>query len=121
VLIEFLVELDLSILFPTPGPIPSIKATCNGALVDESHVITSASCLPGYSFLKGSSDSVRVILGDHDILDSDDTEIINTTVSKITFPWSYSNFELTDNIAVLTLSEPVTFNDTIRPVCLPVS
>ncbi|CAL4135950.1 unnamed protein product, partial [Meganyctiphanes norvegica] len=74
-----------------------------------------------YSLLKGSSDSVRVILGDHDVLDSDDTNIINTTVSKITFPWSYSHFELMDNIAVLTLSEPVTFNDTIRPVCFPVS
>ncbi|XP_050090409.1 phenoloxidase-activating factor 2-like [Anopheles aquasalis] len=81
------------------GP-PFLQHCCNGALISERAVLTTAYCLESYG---GRADrllkDVRVRVGH-------------------THP-DYSDFSLINNIAVLELANAVQYGPTIQPVCLP--
>ncbi|XP_022247413.1 transmembrane protease serine 3-like, partial [Limulus polyphemus] len=58
----------------------------------------------------------NVRLGDHHIKKKEDTEK-TYNVSKVHYNAWYSKYD--NDIAIMRLSEPVTVNENIRPICMP--
>lgn len=103
-------------------PFPVNFIPCSGVLLDQYHVLTTASCaltvLP-LSTVKVSS--LRALVGEHDVTVLNETLTYNTSISKVTFPLTFNPLLLKDDVAVLKLTKPVDYQKTIRPVCLPVN
>merc|ERR1711974_530046 len=74
---------------------------------------TAAHCTAG-----SAASSIRVILGEHNIADSDFNRV---DVAEIINHPNY-NSQTTDNdYAILRLANPVTFTNEVSPACLPAS
>ncbi|KAK8767400.1 hypothetical protein V5799_005821 [Amblyomma americanum] len=97
------------------------RVICNGALVTDRHVLTSANCVSrnaGGRQLPARMLTVR--LGDHDLNSTDDhTAPVDVQVSDVVRHPDYAQSTYTNNIALLVLSEPVTWSRFVHPVCLP--
>ena len=84
---------------------------CGGTLISSSHVLTAAHCTVG-----SAASSIRVLLGEHNIADSDFNRV---DVAEIINHPDY-NSQTTDNdYAILRLANPVTFTNEVSPACLP--
>lgn len=85
--------------------------TCEGTLIDDQHVLTSASCLRENLFLLPYS----VILGAHQL--SNSTDRISIDSFKFHSDYNIDTFE--NNIALIKLNQRVqSFTDHILPACL---
>lgn len=84
---------------------------CGGTLVGKRTVITAAHCVTGKS-----PSEVYIWLGGHRRSDGSKTRIV---ASSITIHESYNRRSLKNDIAIITLSSDATFNNDIRPACLP--
>merc|ERR1711881_394328 len=83
---------------------------CGGTLISSTHVLTAAHCT------QTSASSIRVLLGEHSIADSDFNRV---DVAEIINHPNY-NSQTTDNdYALLRLSSPVAFTNEVSPACLP--
>merc|ERR1719273_375231 len=83
---------------------------CGGTLISPTHVMTAAHCT------QTSASSIRVLLGEHSIADSDFNRV---DVAEIINHPNY-NSQTTDNdYAILRLSSPVAFTNQVSPACLP--
>merc|ERR1712036_186539 len=83
---------------------------CGGTLISSTHVLTAAHCT------QTSASSIRVLLGEHSIADSDFNRV---DVAEIINHPNY-NSQTTDNdYAILRLANPVTFTNEVSPACLP--
>ena len=60
--------------------------------------------------------SISVIVGEHNI-DDDDFERLE--ISKIVIDLDWNRETLTNDFAILTLAEPLSFSAEVSPVCLP--
>lgn len=83
---------------------------CAGALIDNQTVLTAAHCLGM------RKESVRVHAGSHQRGAKDDDEQFVDVEHFCSHPHWVGN---TDDIGIIRLARPVTFVDTISPVCLP--
>merc|ERR1712130_862848 len=84
---------------------------CGGTLISSTHVLTAAHCTAG-----SAASSIRVILGEHNIADSNFNRV---DVAEIINHPDY-NSQTTDNdYAILRLANPVTFTNEVSPACLP--
>ena len=90
---------------------------CGGTLISSQHVLTAAHCVVKNGQLRPLS-IFEVTLGEHDTATS---EADRVSISKITpFPKYMVGHHVSHyDIAVLTLSSPVTFSRNVSPVCLP--
>merc|ERR1711953_1270882 len=89
---------------------------CGGTIVNKKFVITAAHCWDS------KMTNLRVIVGEHNVFCDGVNEggkVIN--VKKATMHPDYNKKTTDNDIAVLELSEELTFTDKIRPACLPSS
>ena len=83
---------------------------CGGTLISDRHILTSKYCVNHNPDLSSYEAKVSV----HNQSDSNDYQLV--TIKGVHFP-SYKHSQ----IAILELTESVTFDSTIQPACLPKS
>ena len=88
---------------------------CGGTIVNKKFVVTAAHCWDS------RFTNLRVIVGEHSICDGINEGGKVISVKKATMHPDYNKKTMDNDIAVLELSEELTFTDKIKPACLPSS
>ncbi|CAG0920440.1 unnamed protein product [Notodromas monacha] len=86
---------------------------CGGSVLDENTVITAAHCCDIFSDPSGAS----IIAGNHLLEGSDSTEQA-IDVADIIINADFG-FDLSNDICLLKLAEPLELNDAVQPIALP--
>merc|ERR1711990_108532 len=89
---------------------------CGGTIVNKKFIITAAHCWDS------RMTNLRVVVGEHNVFCDGVNEggkVIN--VKKATMHPDYNKKTTDNDIAVLELSEELTFTDKVKPACLPSS
>ncbi|OAD59342.1 Serine proteinase stubble [Eufriesea mexicana] len=107
-----------------PGEWPWIAALfnggrqfCGGSLIDDKHVLTAAHCVANMNSWDVARLTVR--LGDYNIKTNLEVRHIERRVKRVVRHRGFNSRTLYNDIALLTLNEPVPFTKQIRPICLP--
>ncbi|KAK8377043.1 hypothetical protein O3P69_013589 [Scylla paramamosain] len=91
------------------------KQFCGGSLIDKTHILTAAHCVAHMSQL--DIQNLRVRLGAHNLL-AVERSVQEMKVSRVVRHKDYDSQRLYNDVAMLTLSQPVDYTSEIRPVCL---
>ncbi|XP_031831789.1 proclotting enzyme [Nomia melanderi] len=107
-----------------PGEWPWIAALfnagrqfCGGSLIDDRHILTAAHCVSNMNPWDVARLTVR--LGDYNIKTHTEIRHIERRVKRVVRHRGFNLRTLYNDVALLTLSEPVPFTEQIRPICLP--
>ncbi|XP_015906321.1 trypsin-1 [Parasteatoda tepidariorum] len=110
---EFPWQVSLELNHPQKGKIPHF---CGGVLIDKDWILTAAHCVVNPSFVLPHPSYWQARLGELNLKDPDGTEK-KIGISQIYhYPW-YHGYD--SDIALMKLSESVTNNENIKPICLP--
>ncbi|XP_076284530.1 proclotting enzyme isoform X2 [Lasioglossum baleicum] len=90
---------------------------CGGSLIDDKHILTAAHCVANMNPWDVARLTVR--LGDHNIKTNTEIRHIERRVKRVVRHRGFNLRTLYNDVALLTLSEPVQFSEQIRPICLP--
>ncbi|KAK9307306.1 hypothetical protein QLX08_002321 [Tetragonisca angustula] len=90
---------------------------CGGSLIDDRHILTAAHCVANMNSWDVARLTVR--LGDYNIKTNTEITHIERRVRRVVRHRGFNSRTLYNDIALLTLSEPVPFTQQIRPICLP--
>lgn len=90
---------------------------CGGSLIDNVHILTAAHCVVNMNSWDVARLTVR--LGDHNIKTSSEVRHIERRVKRVVRHKNFNSRTLYNDVALLTLNEPVEFSEQIRPICLP--
>nr|AYV89180.1 serine protease 48-like isoform X2 [Tetranychus evansi] len=91
-------------------------ALCGGSLIDETHIATAAHCVVDENQQAFRPENIDIFLGRVNAFTDRSRPY---AVSKIWFDPRYDPSDLSNDFAILTLSTPVKFSQTIAPICLP--
>jgi len=86
---------------------------CGGSVYNEDTVITAAHCCDG-----SSASSVKIVAGDHDLFANEGPEQ-TSKVSKIIMHEDYDSSDISSDICLLKLSNPLELNAEVAGVKLP--
>lgn len=91
---------------------------CGGSIISSQHILTAAHCTQfcALDVCKLNTTQIEVIVGEHDTTDS---VLDLRTISKITRHPEYNPLNVLNDVAILTLSSPLTFSKSMAPICLP--
>ncbi|KAK7068812.1 Trypsin-like serine protease [Halocaridina rubra] len=89
---------------------------CGGTLVTAHHVLTAAHC-----FDPRIPEPTHVRLGEHHLGSDDDGTIPQEIKIRSRILYGFNNVTFENDIALITLEQDGTFNDFVRPACLPIS
>ncbi|XP_053212679.1 proclotting enzyme-like [Panonychus citri] len=95
---------------------------CGATLVSDNVILTAAHCVYESSAIGSVRDPSKVIvrLGEHDIEnDSEDDAVKDFSVQTIKIHDAFDPKTYRNDIALIVLSEKVTFNERMAPICLP--
>ncbi|CAH2050325.1 unnamed protein product, partial [Iphiclides podalirius] len=90
---------------------------CGGSIIDDRHVLSAAHCVAHMT----SWDVARLTarLGDHNIRTNTETQHVERKIKRVVRHRGFNMQTLYNDVALLTLDQPVTFSKSIRPICLP--
>ncbi|KAL3272123.1 hypothetical protein HHI36_022588 [Cryptolaemus montrouzieri] len=95
------------------------KFTCTATLVDRNHVVTAAHCLKFYNSNLIEKEDILLILGQSYLKHwAEKPDTVLRTVSRVDVHPEYRQYSGHGDLAVLTLSKPVEYSRTIKPICL---
>ncbi|XP_052748518.1 chymotrypsinogen B-like [Galleria mellonella] len=103
---------DVPSQFPWVVTINTGNRVVQGSLLTDQHIITAAEPVYGVPIT-----NLTVNLGVYDRCRG--YSALNSDVSEVTINPSYAPANLNNNLALIKLRYPVTFSDSISPVCLP--
>ncbi|CAL8113620.1 unnamed protein product [Orchesella dallaii] len=92
------------------------RSFCGGSVIDDQHIITAAHCTDG-------AETVTILLGTHNLKASSEEEpgrrVVNVTAENIHQHPKYNEDTVTHDISIIRLPEKLTFDEYIKPICLP--
>ncbi|XP_063923858.1 chymotrypsin BI-like isoform X2 [Zophobas morio] len=90
--------------------VPGATNLCGGALISDTWVLTAGHCVQ-------DATNFRLALGSNQLSGDDSNRVVQSTEQFVQHE-DYNQFTLDNDVAVIPLPSPVSFNDNIQPIAL---
>ncbi|XP_022220180.2 transmembrane protease serine 9 [Drosophila obscura] len=95
------------------------KQFCGGSLITNTHILTAAHCVARMTSWDVAA--LTAHLGDYNIRTDFEVQHVARRIKRLVRHKGFEFSTLHNDVAILTLSEPVPFTHEIQPICLPTS